>query len=156
LSLGAEAAVIGTRFIASSESRAHPDYKKKLLAASEDDTVRTTLFGFGWPNAPHRTLRTPFVEKWLPQEARGSECRPDEPVIGETTIAGQKMPLQRFVGFPPNLEATGDLEAMDFLAGEGVGLVREIKPAGEIVRELVAEAREIMLQRLPAIAAGKT
>jgi NAD(P)H-dependent flavin oxidoreductase YrpB (nitropropane dioxygenase family) len=61
LALGAQAAVLGTRFLASTESRAHPDYKKKLLAVNENDTVRTTLFGFGWPNASHRTLRTPFV-----------------------------------------------------------------------------------------------
>jgi len=40
LALGAQAAVIGTRFLASADARAHPDYKKKLLAANENDTVR--------------------------------------------------------------------------------------------------------------------
>src|SRR4030095_12800658 len=45
-------------------------YKHKLVTATEADTVRTTLFGHGWPDAPHRTLRTPFVEAWLGQEAR--------------------------------------------------------------------------------------
>ena len=48
------------------------------------------------------------------------------------------------MGFPPNVDTTGDIESMDLLAGEGVGLVREIKPAGEIVRELVNDAREII------------
>src|SRR5215475_14392794 len=62
LALGAQAAVLGTRFLASVESRAHPHYKQKVLEAGEGDTVRTTLFGHGWPNAPHRTLRTAFVE----------------------------------------------------------------------------------------------
>jgi nitronate monooxygenase len=99
------------------------DYKKRLLAANEGETVRTTLFGFGWPNAPHRTLRTKFVEEWLGNEARGQESRPDEPVIGHTTIGGQTMPFLRFIGFPPNLDATGDVEPMDLLAGQGVGLV---------------------------------
>ncbi len=146
LALGAQAAVVGTRFLASTEARAHPDYKKKLLAANEDDTVRTTLFGFGWPNAPHRTLRTRFVQDWLGNEARGQESRADEPVIGHTVIAGQHMPLRRFMGFPPNVDATGDIESMDLLAGQGVGLVREIKPAGEIVRDLVDEARVIILR----------
>jgi NAD(P)H-dependent flavin oxidoreductase YrpB (nitropropane dioxygenase family) len=47
LALGAQAAVLGTRFLTSAESRAHSDYKKKLLAANEDDTVGTRLFGFG-------------------------------------------------------------------------------------------------------------
>jgi NAD(P)H-dependent flavin oxidoreductase YrpB (nitropropane dioxygenase family) len=144
LALGAQAAVLGTRFLASAESRAHPDYKKKLLAANENDTVRTTLFGFGWPNAPHRTLRTPFVEQWLGRETRGQESRGDELIVGQTIIGGQPTPLPRFLGFPPNVDATGDLDSMDFLAGQGVGLVREIKPAGEIVRELVDEAQEII------------
>jgi NAD(P)H-dependent flavin oxidoreductase YrpB (nitropropane dioxygenase family) len=141
LALGAQAAVIGTRFLASVEARAHSDYKKKLVAANENDTVHTTLFGFGWPDAPHRTLRTRFVEQWLGREARGQESRADEPLIGHTIIADQHMPLQRFMGFPPNVDATGDIESMDLLAGQGVGLVREIKPAAEIVRELVDEAR---------------
>jgi NAD(P)H-dependent flavin oxidoreductase YrpB (nitropropane dioxygenase family) len=151
LALGAQAAVLGTRFLASAEARAHPVYKEKLLRANENETVRTTLFGFGWPNAPHRTLRTSFVKEWLGKEARGQESRPDEPVIGETIIAGQKMPLLRFMGFPPNVDAAGDLESMDLLAGQGVGLVREIKPAGEIVRELVKEAEKIISQRLANI-----
>src|SRR6516165_3913835 len=144
LALGAQAAVIGTRFLATNECRAHPDYKKKLLAANEGETVRTILFGFGWPNAPHRTLRTKFVEEWLGNEARGQESRPDEPVIGQTVIAGQSMPLLRFMGFPPNVDATGNVESMDLLAGQGVGLVREIKSAAEVVRELVEEAEEII------------
>jgi nitronate monooxygenase len=76
LALGAQAAVLGTRFLASTEARAHPQYKKKLLAADGSDTVRTTLFGFGWPNSPHRTLRTRFVQEWLGNEARDRNRAP--------------------------------------------------------------------------------
>jgi NAD(P)H-dependent flavin oxidoreductase YrpB (nitropropane dioxygenase family) len=72
LAPGAQAAVLGTRFLAITESSAHPHYNK-LLAANEGDTVRTILFGYGRPNAPHRTLRTAFVQQWLGQEARGQE-----------------------------------------------------------------------------------
>src|SRR5499425_2460228 len=148
LVLGAQAAMLGTRFLASAESRAHPHYKQRLLEADEGGTVRTILFGHGWPNAPHRTLRTAFVERWLGQEAPGQESRLDEPVVGQTVIGGQAMPVLRFMGFPPNDEASGDIDAMALLAGQGVGLVREIKPAGQIVRELVAEARQIIAERL--------
>src|SRR6185436_16268508 len=98
LALGAQAAVLGTRFLASSESRAHPHYKQVVLEASEQDTVRTILFGHGWPNAPHRTLRTAFVRQWLGQEGRGQESREDEPVVGRTVIGGQPMPVLRFMG----------------------------------------------------------
>src|SRR4051812_2649015 len=51
LALGAKAAMLGTRFLASDESRAHPLYKQRLLEANEGDTLRTVLFGYGWPNA---------------------------------------------------------------------------------------------------------
>ena len=148
LALGAQAPVLGTRFLVSSESRAHPNYKQRLLEADEGGTVRTILFGHGWPNSPHRTLRTAFVEQWLGQEARGQESRPDEPAVGRTVIGGQAMPVLRFMGFPPNGDVSGDIDSMDLLAGQGVGLVREIKPAGQIVQELAKEASQIISQRL--------
>jgi NAD(P)H-dependent flavin oxidoreductase YrpB (nitropropane dioxygenase family) len=148
LALGAEGVVLGTRFLATPEAAAHPTYKQKVLEATEEDTVRTTLFGYGWPNAPHRTLRTAFVNEWLGQEARGSEQRPDEPVVGETVFGGQRVPVLRFMGFPPSMDATGDIESMGLLAGQSVGLVGEIKPAAVIVREIVEGARQIIEHRL--------
>lgn len=147
LALGAEGVLLGTRLIASTECNAHEVYQQKVLAAGEEDTVRTTLFGNGWPNAYHRTLRTPFVQQWLPEEKRGSEERPDEPVIGEVTLGGTRVPLRRFGGIPPARDAVGEIESMDFLAGQGVGLVREIKPAAEIVRDVVQEAARILKER---------
>jgi len=154
LALGAEGVVLGTRLLATPEAAAHPIYKQKVLEATEEETVRTTLFGGGWPNAPHRVLRTPFVEQWLSQEARGSEQRPDEPVIGETSFGGRRIPVQRFMGLPATAEATGDIESMALLAGQGVGLVHEIKPAAEIVQELVEGARRVMTQRLSGLPTG--
>ena len=84
------------------------------------------------------------MRQWLGQEARGQESRPDEPAVGQTVVGGQPMPVLRFMGFPPNRDASGDIESMDLLAGQGVGLVAEMKPAGDIVRELVEEARQIV------------
>ena len=93
------------------------------------------------------------MRRWLGQEARGQESRPDEPAVGQTVVGGQPMPVLRFMGFPPNCDASGDIESMDLLAGQGVGLVVEIRPAGQIVRELVEEARQIVSQRLAGLAA---
>jgi NAD(P)H-dependent flavin oxidoreductase YrpB (nitropropane dioxygenase family) len=154
LALGTEAVVLGTRFLATPEARAHPVYKQKLLEATETDTARTILFGHGWSYAPHRALRTAFVSQWLGQEERGQESRPDEPVIGHTTIAGQAMPLLRFMGFPPNLDARGDIESMGLMAGQSVGLVNEIKPAAQVVRELVEGAQQLIHQRLLGLSAS--
>src|SRR2546429_8422915 len=71
LALGAQAAVLGTRFLATPEAAAHPLYKARVMAASAEDTVHTLLFGGGWPDAPHRVLRSPFVEQWLAQVPGG-------------------------------------------------------------------------------------
>jgi enoyl-[acyl-carrier protein] reductase II len=91
------------------------------------------------------------VRQWLGQEARGQESRPDEPAVGHTVIGGQPMPVLRFMGFPPNSDATGDIDSMDLLAGQSVGLVGELKPARQIVGELVEEARQIISQRLAGL-----
>ena len=144
LLLGAQAAVLGTRFLATEESHAHPEYKQKLLDATAEDTVVTTLFGHGWPDAPHRTLRTPFVEKWLGNEQRGQESRADEPIVGHTVFAGREIAVQRFMGRPPNADSTGDIELRNLLAGRSVNDIHEIKPAAEIVRELADGARAIL------------
>ncbi|HET9198187.1 MAG TPA: nitronate monooxygenase, partial [Solirubrobacterales bacterium] len=62
LEAGAEAAVAGTRFLLSEESRAHALYKERLLAARE--TLLTDLFGAGWP-APHRVVPNAATERFL-------------------------------------------------------------------------------------------
>ena len=144
LALGAQAAVLGTRFLATPEATAHPLYKEEVVAATEEDTVHTLLFGNGWPAAPHRTLRTPFVERWAGQEARGQEQRPDEPIVGETRVGGVPLPVARFMAFPPSADTTGDVRSMALYAGQSAGLVPGMKPAAAIVRELAEGARRIL------------
>jgi NAD(P)H-dependent flavin oxidoreductase YrpB (nitropropane dioxygenase family) len=155
LALGAEGVNMGTRFLATPEANAHPLYQQRLVAATEEETVRTILYGNGWPQAPHRTLRTAFVEAWLEGEALTQEWRPDEVVIGETRMAGQAMPVVRFASHPPNREARGDVEAMSLLAGQSVGLVHEVTPAATIVREMIEGAHQIIAQRLAGALASR-
>ena len=56
LALGADAAVFGTRFLASNEAAADPRYQQRIIAAEAEETVHTELYDIGWPNAPHRVL----------------------------------------------------------------------------------------------------
>ena len=144
LCLGADGVVMGTRFLATPEANAHPVYKASLVAASEEDTVRTVLFGKGWPHAPHRTLRTAFVREWLGREDETQGTRPDEPVIGHSVVAGAETPVHRFVSLPPNVHATGDIESMALLAGQSVGLLNEIRPAADVLRETVDGAERLI------------
>lgn len=61
LAAGAVGAVAGTRFLLTIESHAHPAYKARVLAA--DRTLRTMLFGLGWP-LPHRVIPNPLTDRW--------------------------------------------------------------------------------------------
>jgi nitronate monooxygenase len=68
LDAGADAVVAGTRFLMSTESGAHPDYKRRLLDARE--TLVTELFGAAWP-APHRVIPNAATRRWLGDDPRG-------------------------------------------------------------------------------------
>src|SRR5947209_2877191 len=63
LEAGAIAAVAGTRFLLSDECRAHPEYKRRCVEASE--TLLTELFGLGWAGAPHRVIANAATRRWL-------------------------------------------------------------------------------------------
>jgi hypothetical protein len=82
------------------------------------------------------------------REEQAQEQRPDGPVIGHTRIAGLEMPVHRFLSIPPNRDTTGDIASMELLAGQGVGLVHEIRPAAEIVQRIADEARAVVERRL--------
>ena len=61
LAAGASGVIAGTRFLLTHESRAHPEYQRRILAAHK--TLRTTLFGLGWP-APHRVIANAATDRW--------------------------------------------------------------------------------------------
>jgi NAD(P)H-dependent flavin oxidoreductase YrpB (nitropropane dioxygenase family) len=142
LALGAQAAWIGTRFLGAREADVHPIYRARVLDALGADTVYSTLFDGGWPDAPGRTLRTSTVAAWEAAGCPGPGARPgEEDVVGRL---GQE-DLPRYEAVTPRTDYEGDIEAMSLWAGQCVGLVRREQPAAEIVRELVEEARSVML-----------
>ncbi len=143
LALGAEAVWVGTRFVASQEAFAHDEYKRRILKAEAAETVRTTIFGPEWPHQPMRVIRNRVVNEWIDREKEVVYNGPTE-FIGATNIAGQHVPLPKFSALLPMPETVGDFDAMCLTAGESVGLVKEIKPAGEIVRGMVEEAGSII------------
>jgi NAD(P)H-dependent flavin oxidoreductase YrpB (nitropropane dioxygenase family) len=143
---GAAAAVAGTRFLLSEESRAHPEYKRRLLEAEE--TILTELFGAAWP-APHRVVPNEATEHWL---GGGRDVPSLNRVLNRALAA-----VARYV--PESLEArmvkaqrpegrvllplaaTDDgmatlVEAGPLYAGESVARIGEVGRAREIVAAL--------------------
>jgi nitronate monooxygenase len=144
---GADAAVLGTRFLMTPESCARDAYKQRLMESRE--TVLTELFGAGWPRAPHRVIWNEAAERWLTRDRRGPRWvralnllsapalarvpisqqvklartqRADRPLLG---------PLAPVAGGPANL-----LDAGALYAGESVARIHDLRPAAELVRAL--------------------
>jgi len=147
LDAGAVAAVLGTRFLLSEESRAHPDYKRRCLEA--DSTVLTELFGLGWAKAPHRVIPNAATRRWLGDESRGPRWirlanRLATPLAARLPLAAQDRwlaaqrpslpflaPSMALDDGPPNLLDSGPL-----YAGANVTRISDISPAAQIVNEL--------------------
>ncbi len=142
LALGAQAAWVGTRFVASEEAGLHPEYKRLLTAASETDTVYSELFNLGWERAPHRTLRNSTVRLWEAAGRPDPGHRPGEGDVVACDSAGN--PVARYSSMDPEHDTAGELEALALYAGQSVGLVHEVLPAGEIVRAMAEEAERTL------------
>jgi enoyl-[acyl-carrier protein] reductase II len=132
LALGAEGAIFGTRFIASPESQAAPGYREALVRSNEADTMRTRAY----TGKPARAIRTPYAEEW---ETRPGEIQPF-PFQAMTSIQNRAMDY-------PGLTENFDDQKTFMPAGQGVGMIHEIKPAEEIVRDIVSEAEAVIDKR---------
>ena len=127
---GAAAVVMGTRFVASDECDAHPQYQARLLEAEGRDTVLTGLFDVGWA-APHRVLRNSTYERWEAASRPPAGQRPSE---GEEVAPG----IARYAVNMPLSGIEGNVEAMAMYAGQGVGAIDAVEPAAAIVERFAA------------------
>ncbi|MFW6434763.1 MAG: NAD(P)H-dependent flavin oxidoreductase [Halovenus sp.] len=139
LALGADGAWLGTRFLATPEARAHQQYQQRILDADEKETRYSTLFDEGWPGTPHRVLENEVVREG---DAAG---RPDSdrPGAGEEVARNPDgSPVYRYEDSlaVPGME--GEIEQLPLYAGQSAGATEEIRPAGELVEELLTETNE--------------
>ena len=146
LGAGAIAAVAGTRFLLSEESRAHTAYRQRMLAAQE--TILTELFGASWP-APHRVVANAATDRWLKGDQRG-------PVLNRTfnrllapgaryipgalqarMIRAQRPGSRLLTPAGPTDDGPETLvDAGPLYAGETVARITEVRPAADLVRAL--------------------
>lgn len=147
LDAGAVAAVAGTRFLLSHESRAHPAYRHRLIDA--DTTIITELFGAGWPDAPHRVVRNAATDRWLGGDTRGPAPvrllnRFSAPALSRVPASAisRLATLQRpaIPIYAPASPLQGDpasiVDAAPLYAGECVEAIRDVRPAAELTRDL--------------------
>ena len=122
LAFGAQGVWMGTRFIATAESRSHDNYKHRIAATDVAGTVVTRAHS----GKPCRLIDNGFTRGWAGREA---EIKP--------------FPLQAMeVGHPASERGRikGDVEAGVLPAGQSCGMIGDVVPAGEVVRRVVEEA----------------
>jgi nitronate monooxygenase len=129
---------MGTRFVATEEAAAHESYKMAICRAAETETVYSTLFDGGWPDAPHRTLWSSTTRRWDESGRPPSGRRPGEGEPIATRPNGD--PILRYEDTIPLAGMEGDLEALALYAGQSAALVSRVMPAGELVTQLAEEA----------------
>jgi enoyl-[acyl-carrier protein] reductase II len=136
LALGADGAWIGTRFIATPEARSVAGYKDALLAAHEDDTVVTRAY----TGKTCRVLANDYTASYEPG-GRQAERFPAQYITS----------VQEGVNHLGGDEATLDVDPRRefFPAGQGVGAIGGLVPAGDLVASIVAEAEATLAKLRP-------
>ena len=131
VAMGAAGARIGTRFLATTESGAHPAYKQAVVDAVGDCTVVTDAFA----DCP-LCATSPRARVLRATVDRLAEI--DDDVVGTALMGRNRVPVPRGSGLPPLAGCEGHVDAMPMYAGTAVGAVTAIRPAAEVVAELAA------------------
>jgi nitronate monooxygenase len=125
LALGAEAAWCGTAFLVSNEANQPALQKQRILAAGAEDTIVTRLYS----GKTMRNITNPLIEAW---EREGLQALP----------MGAQGALIRDLQY--SIQQAGRHELLMNAAGQASGLLREQRPAADILAEMVAEAAELL------------
>lgn len=128
LALGAQGVWMGTRFIASREARAAAQFKERILEANGGETVVTRCYS----GKPMRVISNPYVE----EQERAPEAIKRFP---EQLIRSAMAGVMNYVD-----DASTDPVRTCMPAGQGIGGIADIPPAGDIVARVVREAREVI------------
>lgn len=128
--LGAQGALMGTRFLATEESPLHDNFKNAIVDSDGHDTMLTVIpdlaSGTVWPGAMSRAHRNKFIERWAGREW---EIRARQ---GEIFAELKKA------------RANGDTENGQLSFGQDAGLIHDIPSAAEVVQRVAAEAEKIL------------
>lgn len=127
LALGAQGVWMGTRFIATTEARAATQFKQRILAARGSDTTVTRCYS----GKPMRVITNPYVEE---QERQPEAIKRFPEQLIRSAVAG----VMNYVD-----DAATDPERTCMPAGQGIGAITDIVPAGEVVRRVMREAQDV-------------
>lgn len=133
LALGAEAVWVGTRFVASEEATTTKLHKEMLLKATADETIRTVIY----TGRPARIYKSAYVRNW--EENRQKEIT-DLTSQGIIPISWDQKQAKE------NGQQWSVVQTAGHSFGQACGGISEVKPAAEILREMIGEAAAVLSQ----------
>jgi len=136
LAFGAQGVWMGTRFVASHEARAAPEYKKRIAEIREEDTVVTRCYS----GKPMRVIGNAYVEEW---ESRAEEIQPFPDQLGFSINAGVFSAV-----FPDSGEVEPSRSAMP--CGQGAGAINDELSCAAIIEQVMREAGDT-IERLAGL-----
>jgi enoyl-[acyl-carrier protein] reductase II len=144
LEMGASGCQLGTRFVCATESIAHPNFKRAFIKANARDAVPSVQLDPRFPVIPVRALANAATKKFLEMQRQVIE-RVDR---GELDQKAAQLEIEHFwAGALRRAVIEGDVETGSVMAGQSVGMVREIQPTAAILRELLDQAVEALAAR---------
>jgi nitronate monooxygenase len=132
--LGADGVMLGTRFLTTHESRAHPEYKSAILESGPTGTSYTWCFDGGWPYAGHRVLRNRTLEAWEAAGCPEPGLRPGEGESVAVLKSGTSLP--RYHMASPVDTTSGSVNEMALYAGTGSARIDQLVSAKDVVESL--------------------
>jgi len=131
LVLGADGVQVGTRFIASNEATVGQEYKNAILNSAPEDIVLTSRIS----GTPAAVINTPFIQKM------GLELPPFEKFLRGNKYTAKYAKLLRYMKGMNALDNAANEVTWKTVwsAGQGVGLINDIKPVAEIMQTLAKE-----------------
>jgi nitronate monooxygenase len=136
LGMGAAGVRAGTRFVATTESGAHPAYKQAVVDAAADSTEITDAFSVCPMCATVPRVRVLRSCVQALRDLAGDTA-------GETTLGGQRIALPKGHGLPPGAATTGHIDAMAMYAGESAADVHAVEPVAQVIQSWSAAAQAI-------------
>ena len=137
LEMGAAGVQLGTRFAASAESIAHPNFKAAFLKANARDAIPSVQLDARFPVIPVRGLANAGTARFVEHQAE--TIRRFQ--AGELDKEQAQLSIEHFwAGALRRAVIEGDVEQGSVMAGQSVGMVTAIEPVAEIIAELIAQA----------------
>ena len=144
LEMGASGAQLGTRFAASEESIAHPNFKQAFVRANARDALPSVQLDERFPVIPVRGLANAGTKRFA--EIQASTLRRFQD--GELTKEAAQLVIEHFwAGALRRAVVDGDVDQGSVMAGQSVGMVTSIQKTADIIAELVAQARDALARR---------